>query len=90
MKWKNTKVGRYFFNILIWIDQGFNTLLGGSPDHTISGRVGYNAMVHEKTWALLAEKVINTIFFFDENHCRGSIEWDIMERLYPEDFTDKK
>ena len=33
-------VGVYLLNILIWLDQGFNTLLGGDPDHTVSGRVG--------------------------------------------------
>ena len=34
-----TYIGTYLLNILIWIDQGFNTVLGGDPDHTISGRV---------------------------------------------------
>lgn len=86
MKIKDTKVGKYFFNILIWIDQGFNTILGGSPDHTISGRVGYHSL-QGRPWAIIFEKIINAIFFFDKDHCRNSIEWDIMARLYPTDVV---
>jgi len=66
----------YWFRVLISIDSLANTIfLGGSPDHTISGRVGYYAIKGEK-WALNSEKVINTLFWFDEDHCRSSIEWD--------------
>ena len=39
----NNRVTRYFFRILVSIDQLANTLLGGRPDETISGNVGYNA-----------------------------------------------
>jgi hypothetical protein len=65
-------------NILISIDQFANTILGGSPDETISSRVGRNA-IQGKKWALIAEKVINWIFWDlvkEENHCRNRIEWD--------------
>jgi len=31
---------RYFFNILIWLDQGSNAVLGGDPDETLSSRFG--------------------------------------------------
>ena len=37
-------VTRYFFRVAISIDQLGNTLLGGRPDETISGNVGYNAL----------------------------------------------
>ena len=77
---KNTLsyVGNYLLNFLIAIDQLVNAILGGRPDHTISGRIGYHAM-HGKIWALILEKVINWIFF-DRNHCRDNIEWDILKR----------
>lgn len=48
----------------------------GSEDHTISGRVGYKAVTVGGWPWLLAERVINTIFFFDPDHCKNSIEWD--------------
>lgn len=31
---------RYFWNVLIGIDQLFNAILGGYPDETISSRMG--------------------------------------------------
>lgn len=67
----------YLFRLLVAIDQLFNVLLlNGSEDHTISGRVGYKALT-VGSWRWLAlERVINTIFFFDPDHCRNSIEWD--------------
>lgn len=71
--------GRYLLNILILIDQTVNTLLGGDPDHTISGRVGYHATLG-KPWALKAEKWINNIFFWQEDHCKEAVEWCIVRR----------
>ena len=70
-------MGKYLFNILVAFDQFCNVLLlNGSPDHTISGRVGYKAFITKKKRWLFAEKIINTVFFFDDNHCYNSIEWD--------------
>lgn len=67
----------YFKRILILITALFNVLiLNGSEDHTTSGRVGYKAKTTNKKRWLLAEKVINTIFWFDKDHCRKSIEED--------------
>ena len=67
----------YLLKILIAVDQLFNViLLNGSPDHTISGRVGWKAHTTKgKVWVLL-EKGINTLFWFQEDHCYNSIEWD--------------
>jgi hypothetical protein len=65
----------YILRVLIAIDQLINTLLGGYPDHTISGRVGYAAFKGNKL-AKILEKCINLLFWFDKNHCFNSIEWD--------------
>lgn len=70
---------RYFLDILISIDQLVNTVFAGSPDHTISGRVGYYSLVG-KRWANVLEKGIDTLFFWDTYHCYNSIEWHIVER----------
>ena len=65
---------------LITVDAGFNVLLlNGSEDHTISGRVGYKALTTQKKRWLYAEKFINTLFWFDKDHCRESIEYDEIE-----------
>jgi len=67
----------YILRLLIAFDQFFNVLLlNGSEDHTISGRVGYKAKSTKKKRWLLAEKIINKLFFFDPNHCENSIEKD--------------
>lgn len=75
----SNRVTRYFFRVLVSIDQFDNTLLGGRPDETISGNVGYNAK-QGKPWALKAEKIINFIMR-SPTHCRDSIEYD--ERKIP-------
>jgi len=67
----------YLFRLLIAIDQLFNVLLlNGSEDHTISGHVGYRAIVTNKFYWLFLERFINMIFFFHPDHCRKSIEQD--------------
>ena len=54
-------------NILIAIDQLFNTIAGGDPDETISSRVG---KYHKGS---LLYKLLN---FIEKNHCENSIEKD--------------
>lgn len=55
------------------LDQLGSAVIFGRPDHTISGEVGYAAYLG-KSWALVAQKVIDT--FFGAGHCQESIEWD--------------
>ena len=67
----------YILRLLISVDQFVNVLLlNGDEDHTISGRVGYKAYSTGDWKWKLAEKIIDTLFFFDERHCYSSIEWD--------------
>jgi len=67
----------YILRLLISIDQFFNVLLlNGNEDQTISGRVGYRSYKTGKWYWLALEKIINTIFFFHDNHCKNSIEFD--------------
>ena len=55
------------------LDQLGSAVIFGRPDHTVSGEVGYAAYLG-KSWALVAQKVIDT--FFGAGHCQESIEWD--------------
>jgi len=67
----------FWFRVLIAIDQFMNVLvLNGNPDQTVSGHVGYKSWTTGKTRWRVAEKFINTLFWFDPNHCRKSIDWD--------------
>ena len=70
----------YFIRVFVGIDQLLNCILGGSPDHTISGRVGYQSLVTEKWYWVGLEAVINFLWFWAPNHCANSIEWDEVKK----------
>ena len=78
MKRKAEKKNKsYGLRVLLALDQFFNVLiLNGSEDMTISGKVGYKSLTTNKKRWEIAEKIINTLFFFQPNHCYESIEWD--------------
>tara|TARA_R110000744_G_scaffold147612_7_gene260586 strand:+ start:1368 stop:1658 length:291 start_codon:yes stop_codon:yes gene_type:complete len=67
----------YFLRVLIILTAAFNVIiLNGDEDHTTSGRIGWKAKFTGKKRYLIAEKFINTLFFWDKDHCRKSIELD--------------
>lgn len=57
---------RYFFNLLVAFDQFVNTLIGGDPDMTVSGRMG-RAVAEGRC------KVCGVVCWFlgklDKDHC---------------------
>lgn len=64
------KIKQYFWNILIWLDQGLNVVFfGGSPDETISSRVGRNQHIGI---CRFAQKILDSVLGRD--HCKDSIE----------------
>lgn len=63
-------IGRYGLNLLIWLDCGANTLLGGDPQETISSRLGKAARDGRK-WAYY---ICRGLHWFDPRHCRESID----------------
>ncbi|KQL50880.1 hypothetical protein AN964_25050 [Heyndrickxia shackletonii] len=66
-------VKRYFWNILVSVDQFFNTVFGGDPDETISSRMGKHLAKHDCPFCNLMCKFLN---LFDKDHCVKSIEKD--------------
>ena len=52
--------------ILIAVDQLANTLIGGWADETLSARAW------REQWRI--RPLIDTVFFFDPDHCRASFE----------------
>ncbi|MGV3466385.1 MAG: hypothetical protein ACO1OT_13960 [Heyndrickxia sp.] len=64
---------RYFWNILVSVDQFFNTVFGGDPDETISSRMGKHLAKHDCPFCNLMCKLLN---LFEKDHCVKSIEKD--------------
>lgn len=65
---------KYTVNLLIALDQMVNAICGGSPDETISSRVGRNYPNS------LIAKLIDALFFWDRGHCKKHIEPDDREQ----------
>lgn len=61
---------KYFWNLLIAIDQMANTILMGDPQETISSRAD-KAMREGKQWGCILCKFLSMI---QKNHCQKSIE----------------
>ena len=66
------KITKYFWNLLIALDQLANTILAGDPDETISSRAA-KAARRKKRWGCILCQVLD---WFDKDHCLKSIEDD--------------
>jgi hypothetical protein len=70
-------VQKYFYNTLIWLDQGLNTFVGGDPDETVSSRLGRLEKKHNgnipwyRPWAKVTAWALDHI---QKDHCTRSIE----------------
>ena len=76
---------RYFHQLLIAVDQLINAALAGLADETLSSRA-YRSQ-HKKRW-LIAVKVINGIFFWQENHCRDAYKFERDIGHVPPEFRE--
>lgn len=63
----------YIINILIAIDQLLNALLLGSPDETISSRMGKYVYRGRGFIPCVLCKLLD---LFEKDHCKNSVEWD--------------
>lgn len=66
--------------ILIAIDQLCNAIAWGWADETLSSRAWRWQRRGVRCWP---QKLIDTIFFWDENHCRESYESELFGRQLP-------
>lgn len=57
--------------ILIGIDQFFNTLVCGWADETLSSRCWRWSASGKRDWP---RKCVDSLFFWDKDHCRESFE----------------
>ena len=69
------KFKRYILLVLLGIDHLLNAITGGHPKHTISGRVGHYANQGHPV-AVPLEKILDSIFFWDNKHCQMARRWD--------------
>ncbi|GFK95435.1 hypothetical protein NNJEOMEG_03298 [Fundidesulfovibrio magnetotacticus] len=67
------RIRRYFWNVLLGLDQFLSVLTGGDPDETVSSRVG-KAAVAGSRMGLALEWCLDHVF--GAGHCRSSIEPD--------------
>ena len=74
-------MSRRLDQIPIAIDQLVNTICGGWADETISS-VAWRKRQEGKGWAIL-RRVIDTLFFWQENHCRSAYESEKNRRQLP-------
>lgn len=63
---------KYLLNVAISADQFVNTIFGGDRDETISSRAGKYTLSGKP----LPARLINALFFWQEDHSRAAIEWD--------------
>jgi hypothetical protein len=62
--------------IATWLSQGINcAVLSGSPDMTVSARCFINR--DQPRWRT-GYKIINRIFFWQQDHCRRSFQSDVI------------
>lgn len=73
------------FQILVAIDQLVNTLMGGMADETLSARAWRNHMKGRRSWPV---KVIDTIFFWQKDHCREAYESEIERKQLPAGYGE--
>lgn len=70
----------YIKQILIGLDQLFNAILFGWADETLSSRAWRQR--HKPKWKFMV-KLIDSIFFWQNNHCKMSFESERDRRHFP-------
>lgn len=69
----------YVKHVLIAIDQLLNTITLGWPDETFSSRC-WRWSLDGIDWP---RKLVDTLLFFDKEHCKTSYESEVLRRQCP-------
>lgn len=77
----------YWLNLAIAIDQLFNALFAGSCDETLSSRAWRLQEERGRKWPRI---LIDTLFFFDKNHCYESYLSEIERKQLPPQMRNKE
>ena len=78
---------QYIKNLLIALDQLLNALFGGWPDSTLSARAYRLEQERGRKWPRV---LIDTLFFFDRDHCYQSYLSEIERKQLPPQMRSKK
>ena len=70
----------YVRRLLIAVDQLLNAVLGGWPDETLSSRAWRWELAGVRSWP---RRLIDALFFPEEEHCRESYESERLGRQLP-------
>ena len=68
-----SKFKMYLINNLIALDRGVNTILGGSPEITMSGRMGSDVSAGKCTFCKVVCYILGKI---QTNHCANAAAYD--------------
>lgn len=74
------------FQILLAVDQLGNALLGGWADETLSSRA-YRMQHSGKFWKF-TRKAIDTLFFFQKDHCHEAYLSELHRKHMPPDLRE--
>ena len=77
-------IKKYLYNIIIWLDQGLNTVLGGCPDETVSSRIGRIKLSEGGviSWAHPFEKIVDPVLeWIEPGHSVNAIEHNKLEQI---------
>lgn len=75
----------YLQNLAIGFDQILNTLLGGSPDETLSSRAHRQRAKGQRYWGWTAN-AIDKLFFWQDGHCAKSWRQEVQRRQLHSSF----
>ena len=81
------KLGSYFFQMLLGVDQLINALFGGMADETLSSRV-YRAENKNKKYGKFFRPIIDGIFFWQDDHCFHSYISEVKRRHLPRELQE--
>ena len=76
----------YLHQLAIAVDQLFNALLAGYADETLSARA-YRSQHKKRRWKIL-RKVIDGIFFWEDEHCFNSYLSEKNRKHLPEYYRE--
>ncbi len=68
---KKESISQYLFSILLGVDQLGGSIIYGLEDWTISSVAHFDAKNNHNKWF---ERFINTLFFWEKEHCKNSFE----------------
>ena len=76
----------YLRSVGIAVDQTLNAILAGSPDETLSSRA-WRAERNGKLFGKFFRPIIDTLFWFEPNHCMHAYLAELERAQLPKNFN---